>query len=158
MNTHTGTFIFTLLLAGSCSVAMAEDLVVVVNKANPVSDVSSAQLKKMVLDQQTSWTWGKKVSVLLRGPGQAERDGVLRSVCGMSENEYNQFTMHADLNGQTLGEPKIVNSAAAVRQSVIGNPGAIGFLRPSELNDTVKPISVDGSSAGQPGYKIKSAN
>jgi phosphate transport system substrate-binding protein len=146
---------FAALITASSSVAAADDLVVVVNKANPVGDLTSAQLKKIILGQQTSWTGGHKVSVLLRGPGQPERAGILRSVCGMAENDYNQFTMHADLNGETLTEPKVVASAVAVRQSVAGNPGAIGFVRVSDVDDSVKAVSVDGVSAGKPGYKVK---
>jgi hypothetical protein len=34
-------------------------------------------------------------------------------------------------------------------------PGAIGFLPLSEVNDTVKVLSVEGVSAGEPDYKIK---
>jgi phosphate transport system substrate-binding protein len=145
----------TALLAMLCGTAAAEDLAVVVNKSNPVDSLSSAQLKKIVLGQQASWSTGKKVSVVLRSPGQPDRESVLRNICGMSENDYNQFTMHADLNGETLGEPKIQSSAAAVRQAVSANPGAIGFVRVSDVNDSVKAVPVDGVAAGQPGYRLK---
>lgn len=140
-----------------CLVATADDLAVVVNKDNPVSSLSSAQLKKIVLGQQSSWTGGKKVKVILRSPGQAERDGVLRSVCGMSEGDYTQFTMHADLNGETLVEPKVASSVAAVRQSITTDPGAISFLKVSDVNDSVKTVPVDGVAPGQPGYRVKSS-
>ncbi len=149
--------LFVIAFASAlCGIAAADDLAVVVNKANPIDGLTSAQLKKMVLGQQTTWSSGKKVSVVLRSAGQPERDAVLKSVCGMSEGDYTQFTMHADLNGETLGEPKSLSSAAAVRQSVVGSPGAIGFLKLSDVNDTVKSIPVDGTVAGQPGYRLKS--
>jgi ABC-type phosphate transport system substrate-binding protein len=134
---------------------MAEDLVVVVNKSNPVDNLTKAQLKKIVLGEQGTWATGKKVSVVLRSPGQPERDGVLRSVCGMNEDDFNQYLMHANFSGDTGGAPKALSSGAAVRSLVMSIPGAIGFLHASDVNDTVKVVNVDGVAAGQPGYKIK---
>jgi phosphate transport system substrate-binding protein len=140
-----------LLLAG-------DDLVVVVNKSNPVDNLTKAQLKRLMLGEQTTWAAGKKVSLVLRSPGQPERLGVLRSVCGMSEDDFNQHLLHADFNGDTGGAPKALSSAAAVRQLVMSIPGAIGFLRVSDVTDSVRTVSVDGVAAGQPGYKVKAGN
>lgn len=149
--------IFALLLLGSVSPAPAadDDLAVVVNKSNPADNLTKAQLKKMILGEQTSWPGSKKVNVILRATGQPERDGVLRSVCGMSEDDFNQHWMHANLNGETASPPKSLGSAEAVRQLVASIPGAIGFLRVADVNASVKVISVDGAAAGSAGYKIK---
>jgi ABC-type phosphate transport system substrate-binding protein len=130
----------------------------VVNKSNPVDNLTKAQLKRLMLGEQTTWAAGKKVSLVLRSPGQPERLGVLRSVCGMSEDDFNQHLLHADFNGDTGGAPKALSSAAAVRQLVMSIPGAIGFLRVSDVTDSVRTVSVDGVAAGQPGYKVKAGN
>lgn len=132
-----------------------EDLAVIVNKTNPADGLTKAQLKRIVLGEQSAWQSGKKVTVVLRSPGQSERDGVLHSVCGMSEDDFNQHLLHASFNGETAAAPKAISSGAAVRQLVSSIPGAIGFVLPSDVNDTVKVIAIDGLSAGQPGYKVK---
>jgi ABC-type phosphate transport system substrate-binding protein len=149
--------IFALLALGSTIPAIAadDDLAVVVNKTNPVDNLTKAQLKKMILGEQSSWPGNKKVNVILRATGQPEREGVLRSVCGMSEDDFNQHWMHANLNGDTASPPKSLGSAEAVRQLVMSIPGAIGFLRASDVNATVKVVTVDGLAAGAAGYKIK---
>src|SRR5579871_3431761 len=145
-----------LLLATPCALRAADDdLVVIVNKSNAVDGVTKAQLRKFILGEQDSWPGGKKVSVILRAPGQPERDGVLRSICGMSEDDFNQHLMHANFGGETGGAPKALGSAVAVRQLVVTLPGAIGFVRAADVNDSVKAVNVDGVAAGQPGYKIK---
>jgi len=144
--------------AATLPLLMAEDLVVVVNKSNPVDNVTKAQLQKLLLGEQPSWTSGKKVSVVLRSPGQPERSGVLRSVLGMSEDDFNQHLLHANFSGDTGGAPKTLNSGVAIRQLVMSIPGAIGFLHQSDVNDTVKAITVDSVAAGQAGYKIKEGN
>jgi ABC-type phosphate transport system substrate-binding protein len=135
--------------------AADDDLVVVVNKANPTSDLTKSQLRKLVLGEQSSWPSGGKVLVVLQSPGSAERGGVLRWVCRMSEDDYNQHLMHASFNGESSAAPKIVTSGAAARQMVASNPGALSFLRVADVNASVKVVSVEGANAGDPEYKFK---
>jgi ABC-type phosphate transport system substrate-binding protein len=146
------------LVAAILPVLMGEDLVVVVNKSNPVDNVTKSQLQKLLLGEQASWASGKKVSVVLRAPGQSERTGALRSILGMSEDDFNQHLLHANFSGDTGGAPKTLGSGPAVRQLVMSIPGAVGFLHQSDVNDTVKVITVDSVTAGQAGYKIKEGN
>jgi hypothetical protein len=73
----------------------------------------------------------------------------------MSEDDFNQSWMRASFNGTTATPPKSLASGQAVRQSVAASPGAIGFLRASDVDETVKAVTVDGIAAGQPDYKIK---
>jgi|HubBroStandDraft_6_1064221.scaffolds.fasta_scaffold232320_2 phosphate transport system substrate-binding protein len=145
-----------LLLAPPVLKAADDDLAVVVNKTNPADNLTKAQLRKLILGEQDSWPGGKKVAVILRASGQPERVGVLRSICGMSEDEFEQHLLHANFNGETGGAPKALGSGVAVRQLVATLPGGIGFIRPEEVNDSVKVVTVDGVAAGQPGYKVKS--
>jgi ABC-type phosphate transport system substrate-binding protein len=149
------TTILALLALTSAVRAADDDLVVIVNKSNSATNLTKSQLRKLVLGEQGSWPGGAKVTVVLRSPGSPERDGVLKSVCRMSEDDYNQHVMHANFSGDTSAAPKIAPNAAAVRQLVASSPGAVGFLRASDVNDSVKVVSVDGATAGQPDYKIK---
>jgi ABC-type phosphate transport system substrate-binding protein len=145
----------TILALCLSAIAGDTDLVVVVNKANPTNNLTKSQLRKLVLGEEASWPGGRKVLVVLQAPGTPERDGVLRSVCRMTEDDYNQHQMHANFSGETNTAPKVVGSAALVRQVVVNAPGAIGFLRPADVDGSVKAISVDAALAGQPDYKIK---
>jgi phosphate transport system substrate-binding protein len=135
--------------------ATGNDLAVVVNKSNSISNLTKSELRKLVLGEQESWPGGVKVTVTLRSPGNPERAAVLRVVCRMSEDDYVQHSMHSDFVGETTNAPKIVSSAAAVRQMVASVPGAIGFLPLNEVDGSVKVVSVEGVSAGEPDYKIK---
>ena len=155
MNRLISISLFIAFAVAVPAIAGDDDLVVVVNKSNSVDNVTKAQLKKMILGEQPSWSGGKKVTVILRAPGQPERDGVLRSVCGMSEDDFNQSWMRASFNGTTAAPPKSLATGAAVRQSVAAVAGAVGFLRVADVDETVKAITVDGIAAGQPDYKIK---
>jgi len=119
------TIICTLIVAAlSLPVLAADaDLAVIVNKSNTISNVTKSQLRKLVLGEQPSWPGGFKVVVVLLQPGTPERDGVLRSICRMSEDDYNQHQMHANFSGETNTAPKVVNSVAAARQGGGEHPG-----------------------------------
>jgi phosphate transport system substrate-binding protein len=138
------------------ALAAADDLAVVVNKGNPVENLTKAQLNKILLGEQGTWASGKKVSVILRAPGQPERSGVLRSLCGMSEDDFAQHLLHASFNGDSAAPPKALATGEAVRSLVAILPGGIGFLKTSDVNESVKVVTVDGAAAGQPDYKVKS--
>jgi ABC-type phosphate transport system substrate-binding protein len=133
--------------------AAAEDLVLIVNRNNPADNVTKAQLRKFVLGEQDSWG-ALKVNIILRGPGQPERLGVLRSICGMSDDDFNQHLLHASFGGNASGAPKAVATGAAVRQLVMILPGGIGIVNAADVTASVKAVTVDGIAAGQPGYKI----
>ena len=79
----------------------------------------------------------------------------MRSVCRMSEDDYNEHLMHANFSGDNAAVVRVVGSGAAVRQVVASTPGAIGFVRAADVNDSVKVASVEGATAGNPDYKIK---
>jgi phosphate transport system substrate-binding protein len=135
----------------------ADDLAVVVNKSNAVENLTKAELRKIILGDQAAWTGGKKVTVVLRAAGQPDRAGVLKSVCGMGEDEFAQHQMQASFNGGNGSAPKVAATDEAVRTAVASTPGAIGFLRTADLDDSVRAVPVDGVAAGQDGYKVKSA-
>jgi phosphate transport system substrate-binding protein len=152
------TKLFRILCAGallSSLQAAEEDLAVVVNKSNPVENLTKAELRKIVLGDQAAWSAGKKVTVVLRAPGQPARSGVLRSICGMGEDEFAQHQMQASFNGGNTSPPKVAATDEAVRNSVAALPGGIGFLPMADVNDSVRTVTVDGIAAGQDGYKVK---
>lgn len=134
--------------------AADDDLAVVVNKDNPVDNVTKAQLRKMILGEQGQWSNGKKVAVLLRSSGP-EREAVLKSICSMSSLEFEQYLVHASFNGEAGGAPKSLASGVAIRLLIVSVPGAIGFLHMSDVNDSVKAVKLDGVAAGGAGYKLK---
>ena len=147
-------FILLTFLAGLGTLKADDDLAIVVNKTNPVTNLTKAQLKKIILGEQSQWSNGKKVSVALRSPGQAERAAVLKELCGMSEEELNQYLAHANFTGD-MSAPKALATATAVKSMVLAIPGGIGFVRASEAGDTVKVISLDGVMPGTDGYILR---
>lgn len=140
---------------GATRQAGADDVAVIVNKSNPVDGLTLAQLRKIVLAQELKWPQGKKIDVLMTTPGQAERSSTIKIVCGMNETDFTLHFMHASFKGETGDPPKAVGFSMQVRQAVAGNANAIGFIKASEVDGSVKVVPIDGASPGQAAYKLK---
>jgi phosphate transport system substrate-binding protein len=149
-----------LLGSGTASQAAADDVAVIVNKSNPVSAFTMADLRKILLGPRPRWASGYEIFVLMTQPGQPERSGTLKIVCGMSETDFNLHFVrglrHSDGSVNDNGySPKVFNSGVQLRQSVASGPNAVGFINASEVDDSVKVVLIDGSSPGQPAYKLR---
>jgi ABC-type phosphate transport system substrate-binding protein len=147
-----------VLLLSLAPLAQAGDaIVVIVNSANPVDNLSAGELKKLFLSDRSRWDTGKAVAPVMLSPGAAERTSFLKIVCGMSDGDLGKYFMQAAFTGKSATPPKEVGTASAVKSFVASSPGAIGFVKASDLpsgDTSVKAVKVDGASAGDPGYKI----
>jgi ABC-type phosphate transport system substrate-binding protein len=144
----------TALVGSAHSWAAADDLAVIVNKSNPIAALTMIQLRKILLAQEGKWPGGGKIIVWMTSPGQAERAGTLKIVCGMSETDFTLHFMHASFNGDGGDPPRTAGSGALVRQSIAGSPNGVGFIWASQVDDSVKVVAIDGNRPGQPGYKL----
>jgi ABC-type phosphate transport system substrate-binding protein len=138
--------------------AAGDSLVVIVNPANPVDNLSLAELKKLFLSDRSRWDTGKAVAPVMLTAGAPERTSFLKIVCGMSDADMSKYFLQAAFTGKSATPPKEVSSASAVKSFVAGSPGGIGFVKTDELpagDTTVKAVKVDGAAASDPGYKLK---
>jgi len=149
--------ILILLLCAAPSARAGDAIVVIVNSANPVDNLSAGELKKLFLSDRSRWDTGKAVAPVMLNPGAPERTSFLKIICGMSDGDLGKYFMQAAFTGKSATPPKELGSAGAVKSFVASSPGAIGFVKASDLptgDTTVKAVKVDGASAGDPGYKI----
>jgi ABC-type phosphate transport system substrate-binding protein len=140
---------------GAASPPSADDVAVIVNKANPVQNMTMVQLRKIVLGQEGKWPGGKKISVLMPTPGKPERDGTLRIVCGINETDYTLHFLHASFSTDAGDPPRPIGSGAQLLALVAGTANAVGFIKTSDLDSSVKIVMIDGSGPGQATYKLK---
>jgi ABC-type phosphate transport system substrate-binding protein len=132
-----------------------DDLAIVVNKNSTLDNVTQAELVKILREEKSKSADGVRFVVLAREPGSAERSAALKSIFQMTEAEYQKYFLQATFVGAVQAAPKVVSGAAATRQFVAGNPGAVGYLRGSDVDDSVKVVKVDGKSPGDAGYSLK---
>lgn len=120
------------------------DLAIVVNKENPVESLSMAELRKVFLGERSHWPSGRRITLVMMEAGHAERAVLIRDVCQMNESDFNRHFLHGVFTGEVFVSPKTLASPLGVRKFIFNVPGAIGYLRASDVDSSVKIVRVDG--------------
>lgn len=121
----------------------AENLAIVVNRSNPVENLSTSELRRVFLGERGHWPNGRRITIVMIEPGQPERDVVLRDIFRMTETEFNNHFLHGVFTGEVLVSPKTLSTPVGVRKFVFNVPGAIGYLRASDVDASVKVVRID---------------
>jgi len=140
--------------------AAGDPIVVIVNSANPVANLSMSDLKKLFLSDRSKWDTGKSVAPVMVTAGAPERTAFLKQVCGMSDGDFSKYFLQAAFTGKSATPPKEVSGAAGVKSFVASSPGAIGFVKAGDFHGDgsdggIRAVKVDGAAAGDAGYKLK---
>lgn len=148
---------FLTMLPTQLAQAAGDPIVVIVNSANPVDNLSLGELKKLFMSDRSKWDTGKAVAPVMVAAGAPERTAFLKIVCGMNDADFGKYFVQAAFNGKSATPPKEVGSAASVKSVVAGSPGAIGFVKAGDFHDDagVKAVKIDGMATADPGYKLK---
>lgn len=152
-----GALLVSLLSAtpGTARAQDAEPIAVVVNRSNPLTELSLVDLRRVFRGQRSRWSNGRRVTLVMRDPGTPERDAILRSVYGLDEAEYRRSYLQAVFGGQPSDAPKSLASNSGVLRFVYNVPGAIGYVRARHVDASVKMLRIDGRLPGDPGYRLE---
>jgi ABC-type phosphate transport system substrate-binding protein len=131
-----------------------DSLAIIVNRANPVENLAFDELRQYFLGERTHWSNGRRVTIVMREPDQPERDAVLRLIYEMREQDFHEHFLRAKFTGETLEEPRLLDTAARVVNYIFLQPGAIGYVRAGEVAPSVKVVRVDGLMPGDANYKL----
>jgi len=131
-----------------------EPLVIVVNRTNPVDDLSFAELRTIFLGARSHWANGRRITLVMREPGEPERKTILRDVCSMNEDQFKTHFLRGLFSGDILLSPKTLATPAGVKKFVFNVPGAIGYLRISDVDSSVKTVRIDNLLPTDKGYKL----
>jgi ABC-type phosphate transport system substrate-binding protein len=153
--------ILILVLAGglwACG-AMAQDksgdLAIVVGKSCSLDNVTSAELAKIFRAEKSKDANGVRFFILTREAGSAERTAALAGIYKLSEDDYAKYFLQATFIGLVQSAPREMSSSPAMLGYVVRIPGAIGYVRASDADDSVKILKVDGHAPGEAGYPLK---
>ena len=127
-------------------------LAVIVNKGNPLNDLSVAELRKILLGERTVWKGSRKIILLLPTVGSVERQTALRLVA-MDESNYKQYWQEKASGGDGTVAPTASASGFAVNVVAETND-AIAVVPLADVKGSVKILRVDGSVPGDPAYPV----
>ena len=130
-------------------------LAVVVNRANPIENLSSAELRNIFLGTRSHWQNGRRIAVTMLDYERPERKAVLRQIYRMDESGYRNHFLQEVYRGDVFYAPKTLASPAVMRKFIFNAPAAIGYLRSSDVDETVKVLRVDGYLPDDKGYPLQ---
>lgn len=134
--------VFLVSLAAPC---FAHHMAVVVNKENPVGDVTSAHLAKLFRAEVKKWPDGKSVVLVLHRNSEGEAE-TLQRLNKLSATAWkNLLIEHKD-------SILLVDSDEDVLKTVRSTPGAVGMVEVHFVDNTINVVRVDGKLPLQSGY------
>ena len=141
--------------AGVATSPKQEGLAIIVNQSNAVDDLSMAELRVVFLGERSHWPNGRRITLVMMEQGQPEREAILREICRLSEADFRRRILQGLFTGEVLVSPKTLSTPVGVRKFVFNVPGAIGYLRPEDVDGSVKVIRVDGRLPSDAEYAVR---
>lgn len=138
--------LFALAFLSAClTPCFAHHTAVVVNRENPVGNVTSAQLTKIIRGEAKKWPDGKSIVLVLHNESAGEAE-TLERLNKMSAAEWKAFVaVHKD-------SILFVDTDADVLKAVQAEPGAVGLIEVHSIDNTVNVVKVDGKLPMEFGY------
>jgi hypothetical protein len=134
--------------------AQGGDIAVVVRPDVPVTNLTFAELRHLVLGDRQFWTSNVQVTLLVRAPGARERDIILKTVCQMSEAQFRQYWIAKVFRAEAASGPKIVYSNEMAAEMVNAMLGAVAFMDADQVPTGVKVVKVNGLLPGSKDYPL----
>ncbi len=137
-----------MLLAGLLVFLLTESpsaetpaFVIVVNKANPVKTLPIAELRRIFMKQSRMWPNAEPIVPVEWDSTSYIRLVFSKKVFDRSVREMAEYWVQQSMT-QGLAPPSTQRSARAVLRFVASVPGAISYLSPADVDDTVAVVKV----------------
>lgn len=129
-------------LAAAPAPAAAQEFVVIVNAANPVSSLTRGEVSKLFLRKVDHWQNGESVLPVDLAQGQPTRESFTKQVHGKSVNAVLAYWQQQIFSGRSM-PPVEKPSDEEVAAYVRANPDAIGYVSAAyRLGGGVKAVTV----------------
>ncbi|MCM3879395.1 MAG: hypothetical protein ND807_04725 [Vicinamibacterales bacterium] len=117
--------------------------VVIVNKSNPAKVLTVAELRRIFMKQSRMWPHAEAM-VPVDWDGTTDiRQAFCKIVMNRSVREMAEYWVQQSMT-QGVTPPSTQRSALAVMRFVASVPGAISYVPPSQVDDTVAVIKITG--------------
>lgn len=117
--------------------------VIVVNKANPVKSLTLVELRRIFMKESRMWPHAEAMVPVDWDSTSEIRQAFCRTVMNRSVREMAEYWVQQSMT-QGVTPPSTQKSARAVLRFVASVPGAISYLPPAEVDETVNVIRVTG--------------
>ena len=119
----------------------AQAFVIIVNKANPVKTLPIVQLRRIFMKESRMWPHAEPM-VPVDWESTAEiRQVFSRQILNRSVREMAEHWVKQSIT-QGLAPPSTQRSARAILRFVANVPGAISYVPPSDVDETVAVVAI----------------
>jgi hypothetical protein len=125
---------------------------VIVNRANPITNLSRDQLRRLYLGKSTTFPDGTPVT-LIESP--AVRAGFYRQVLGMTHDQFKRHWVGVVFSGEGASPPREIEEVTQLRRFVSDHAAAVAFLPLGDVDTSVKVLTIDGAKPGDANYPLR---
>jgi ABC-type phosphate transport system substrate-binding protein len=124
----------------SGSAAGGEVLAVIVNKSNPASALAQNELRPIFQTTRKVWSSGQDAVPINLPEDSPLRNDFDRAVLGLDPERVARYWTDRKVRGGAR-PPLRVPTSAAMLKAVATKPGAVGYVKLSEVNTSVKVVA-----------------
>jgi ABC-type phosphate transport system substrate-binding protein len=130
-----------VLLCAEAPSTEAPPFVIVVNKANPVKTLPVVELRRIFMKQSRMWPHGEPMVPVDWESTSEIRPVFSKQVLNRSVREIAEYWVQQSMT-QGIAPPSTQRSARAILRFVAGVPGAISYVSPDDVDDTVNVVAI----------------
>ncbi len=129
-------------------------LVVIVSASQPLTDISTADIRSIYLGRITRWPNHRAIVPIVMRLDVPGGKMFLRHVIGMGDVDYAQHWIGMVFRGQTASAPLVAGSTEQAARFVAAHPEAIAVVTDIPADKNVRVLTVDGKSPEASGYPL----
>ena len=115
--------------------------VIVVNKANPVKMLPLVEVRRIFMKQSRMWPHAEPMVPVDWESTSEIRQMFSKQVLNRSVREMAEYWVQQSMT-QGIAPPSTQRSARAILRFVAGVPGAISYVPPGDVDDTVNVVAI----------------
>jgi ABC-type phosphate transport system substrate-binding protein len=129
-----------LLATAHASPGAASDIAVIVNKANPAKALTDTELRPIFQTTKTSWPHGEDAFPVNLPDGDALRQEFDAAVLRLDAERVARYWKDRKIRGGARAPVQAPNTQAVLKVVAL-KPGGVGYVRASEVNDSVRVVA-----------------
>lgn len=130
--------------------AGGEVLAVIVNKANPIGALAQNDLRPLFQTTKKAWSSGEDALPINLPEDNQLRNEFDQAVLGLDPERVARYWTDRKVRGGARPPVRVPNTSAVLK-AVATKPGAIGYVRLSEVNNSVKVVAkISGGKLSAP--------
>ena len=142
------------VLALSVPAAAQSNVAVVVRPDVPVTNLTVAELRNLMLGNRQFWTSNLRVTLLAQAPGAREREVMLKTIYLMSEAQFQQYWIAKVFRAEATSGPRTVYSNEMALELALSIPGAIALVDATRVPNGLKVVKINGLLPTDRGYPL----